>query len=114
MSEKPALADSAIAGGAPDETLDCLAGSWSAMSPGAVIQSVAWGPWEAGMATPELRRMYAKFGVRTIPVEHGAAAFVEEFVAGRSGRVVVGPEIPFRILMATCFETCCPQALRRS
>jgi hypothetical protein len=47
------------------------------------VVSIEWGPWNAGMVTPELRREYARRGIGLIPVEAGIESFFEELARGR-------------------------------
>jgi NAD(P)-dependent dehydrogenase (short-subunit alcohol dehydrogenase family) len=56
------------------------------------VISIDWGPWEAGMVTPELKRMFEERNIKVIPVEVGARMLVEELVPSSQGsvQVVVG------------------------
>lgn len=40
--------------------------------------AVNWGPWDAGMISDELRKLYASRDIGLIPLDEGVAAFVEE------------------------------------
>jgi acyl transferase domain-containing protein/NAD(P)-dependent dehydrogenase (short-subunit alcohol dehydrogenase family) len=51
------------------------------------VVGMNWGPWEAsrhgqGMVTPETRRKFEARGVRLVPAEAGARAFLDEIVFG--------------------------------
>jgi hypothetical protein len=54
-----------------------------------------WGPWDGGMVTPELKRMFAQRGVYVIPLEAGAKLFVSELAAAnnRSPQILVGNDM---------------------
>jgi NADP-dependent 3-hydroxy acid dehydrogenase YdfG len=59
------------------------------------VTSINWGPWEAGMVTPALRRHFADRGVALIPLQAGAARFVDEIQSGSGGdvEVVIGASL---------------------
>lgn len=42
------------------------------------VTSFNWGPWEGGMVTPELKRLFEDRNVEVISVEDGTRVFVEE------------------------------------
>ena len=42
------------------------------------VKSLGWGPWEAGMVSPQLKKRFAELGVPMIPLEVGARMFVDE------------------------------------
>ena len=44
------------------------------------VISINWGPWEAGMVTPELKRVFEERGVEIIPVESGARLLMQELM----------------------------------
>jgi NAD(P)-dependent dehydrogenase (short-subunit alcohol dehydrogenase family) len=67
---------------AANDLLDKLALRLNQTLPGRVV-SIEWGPWNAGMVTPELRREYARRGIGLIPVEAGIESFFEELARGR-------------------------------
>ncbi len=56
------------------------------------VISIDWGPWEAGMVTPELKKMFLARNIHVIPVEVGARMLVEELAPSRShgAQVIVG------------------------
>jgi acyl transferase domain-containing protein/NAD(P)H-dependent flavin oxidoreductase YrpB (nitropropane dioxygenase family)/NAD(P)-dependent dehydrogenase (short-subunit alcohol dehydrogenase family) len=47
--------------------------------------SINWGPWDAGMVSDELRKLYAARSIRPIPAELGRRHFLEELERGASG-----------------------------
>lgn len=51
---------------------------WAREHPHARVACLAWGPWEGGMVTPALARVYREQGVELIPLDAGGEAFVRE------------------------------------
>ncbi len=41
------------------------------------VMSFNWGPWEGGMVTQELKKMFLERGVEVIPIQEGTRIFVE-------------------------------------
>jgi NAD(P)-dependent dehydrogenase (short-subunit alcohol dehydrogenase family) len=62
---------------AANEMMNKLADDLSRRWPCRVV-CINWGPWQGGMVSEELRRLYATVGVQLIPVEEGVAAFLRE------------------------------------
>lgn len=62
---------------AANEYLNKLADHLDQTWPARVV-SINWGPWEAGMVSDELRRLYASQGIGLIPVADGVRLFLEE------------------------------------
>jgi NAD(P)-dependent dehydrogenase (short-subunit alcohol dehydrogenase family) len=62
---------------AANEYLSKLARKLDAEWPARVV-AIAWGPWDGGMVSDELRRMYLSRGIHPIPPEAGAAAMINE------------------------------------
>lgn len=62
---------------AANEALNKLADFLHRRWPGRVV-CLNWGPWQGGMVSAELRRLYAAAGVQLVPVEEGVAAFLAE------------------------------------
>jgi NADP-dependent 3-hydroxy acid dehydrogenase YdfG len=52
------------------------------------VRALAWGPWDTGMVTPQLREKFAHNGVPLIAVQAGCTAFVRE-LASRSAETTV-------------------------
>ena len=48
------------------------------------VTSINWGPWETGMISPELRRLYESRGIKLIAPEEGADWFLRELQASSS------------------------------
>jgi len=74
-------------------------------NPDCHVISINWGPWEAGMVTPQLKRAFEERGVEIIPVETGARMLLQELMpqggdpqslAERPVQMVVGtpPALP--------------------
>ncbi|MDT8447978.1 MAG: beta-ketoacyl synthase N-terminal-like domain-containing protein [bacterium] len=59
--------------------------------PKAKVVSFNWGPWEGGMVTPQLQRLFESRGVEVIPAAAGTAALVDEMSAKRGpNQLVIG------------------------
>lgn len=60
--------------------------------PNCRVLTINWGPWEAGMVTPELKKAFAAQGVEIIPLDVGAQMLADELapVAAGAVQVVVG------------------------
>ncbi|MFI5782866.1 SDR family NAD(P)-dependent oxidoreductase [Nocardia sp. NPDC051570] len=58
--------------------LDHQVSAWRARDQGALVRSLAWGPWQGGMVGPELAEQFRRREVELIPAEAGAASFVSE------------------------------------
>ncbi|MGC9395797.1 MAG: SDR family NAD(P)-dependent oxidoreductase [Anaerolineae bacterium] len=54
--------------------------------------AIDWGPWDGGMVTPELKRLFAERNIDVIPVEAGTALLADELAASapRTPQIVVG------------------------
>jgi polyketide-type polyunsaturated fatty acid synthase PfaA len=65
------------------------------LNPSAQCLAFDWGPWDGGMVTPELKRMFTERGVYIIPLEAGAQLFASEVgaSANRCPQIVVGNEM---------------------
>ncbi|MCX7700754.1 MAG: polyketide synthase dehydratase domain-containing protein, partial [Gemmataceae bacterium] len=71
---------------AANEVLNKM-GRWLASRrPDCRVASINWGPWEGGMVTPELRRVFESEGVGLIPLKSGAEFLLAEW--SRSDREV--------------------------
>jgi NAD(P)-dependent dehydrogenase (short-subunit alcohol dehydrogenase family) len=84
-------ADYAIA----NEVLNKAAHAVKLENPGCRVVSINWGPWDAGMVTPQLKAYFAQHGVKVIPIEVGAHMLIEELESahGDDVQVVVGSGI---------------------
>lgn len=71
---------------AANEILNKVAAQQSAARPDCAVTSLGWGPWEAGMVTPSLKRYFEEHGVALIPLEVGGRMLVDELGASRERR----------------------------
>ncbi len=81
-----------------NEILNKTAHALQHQNPKCHIISIDWGPWEAGMVTPELKRAFEERGVEIIPVDTGASMLINELLPTEPHpvQVVVGtmPVLP--------------------
>ena len=81
-----------------NEILNKTAHALQHQNPKCHVISIDWGPWDAGMVTPELKRAFEQRGVEIIPVETGTRMLVNELIPAESHpvQVVVGtmPVLP--------------------
>jgi acyl transferase domain-containing protein/NAD(P)-dependent dehydrogenase (short-subunit alcohol dehydrogenase family)/acyl carrier protein len=77
-----------------NEVLNKLAQQEARRRPACRVVSLNWGPWEGGMVTPSLRKLFESEGVGLIPLKAGADYFMQE-ICQDSDRpvevVVLGP-----------------------
>ena len=72
-----------------NEVLNKIAQVQSRRRPGARVVAVNWGPWDGGMVTPGLRKVFEGEGVGLIPLADGGRFAVQELsAAGRPVEVV--------------------------
>jgi len=78
-----------------NETLNKLAVSLNERS-NARVASLMWGPWNAGMAQPELESLFAKYGWAMIAPAAGRKAFVDDLIYGRKdeAELVIVAQLP--------------------
>ena len=43
-----------------------------------LVKSFNWGPWEMGMVTPELKKLFLQRGISLLPIAEGVEMFVDE------------------------------------
>jgi NAD(P)-dependent dehydrogenase (short-subunit alcohol dehydrogenase family) len=78
---------------AANEYLNKLAHQLAAAWPARVV-AINWGPWESGMVTPTLARMFRAFDVGLIPLADGVEHCLAELgTGGGAVEVVVGCSI---------------------
>lgn len=79
---------------AANEYLSKLARNLDAHWPGRVV-AISWGPWDGGMVTDELRRLYRSRGIEPMPQQAGVDAFLNELRLhdGREPEVLLGSSI---------------------
>jgi acyl transferase domain-containing protein/NAD(P)-dependent dehydrogenase (short-subunit alcohol dehydrogenase family) len=74
---------------AANEVLNKLAQQQSRILPNCRVVSVNWGPWNGGMVTPSLRKVFEKEGVALIDLKAGAGYLVREISINPDGPVEV-------------------------
>nr|WP_114327695.1 type I polyketide synthase [Candidatus Colwellia aromaticivorans] len=87
----PGQSDYSIA----NDILNKTAYRFKALNPSAQVLSFNWGPWDGGMVTPELKRMFNDRGVYIIPLDAGAKLLVSELGANnnRCAQILVGNDL---------------------
>ncbi|MEY8200065.1 MAG: SDR family NAD(P)-dependent oxidoreductase, partial [Colwellia sp.] len=87
----PGQSDYSIA----NDILNKTAYRFKAKHPNAQVLSFNWGPWDGGMVTPELKRMFNARGVYIIPLDAGAKLLVSELSANtnRCAQILVGNDL---------------------
>jgi len=78
-----------------NEILNKTAYRFKALHPTTQVLSFNWGPWDGGMVTPELKRMFAARGVYIIPLAAGAQLLLSELAAddNRCPQILVGNDL---------------------
>jgi acyl transferase domain-containing protein len=66
---------------AANEVLNKLARWLASRLPQCRVASINWGPWEGGMVTPELGKVFASEGIGLIPLRAGAEFVLKELSA---------------------------------
>ena len=67
-----------------NEVLNKAAHQAKRENPDCRVISINWGPWETGMVTPELKRMFAARGMALVSTESGPQAMVDELTSPRA------------------------------
>ena len=70
-----------------NEILNKTAQQEAAARPSCRVLSLNWGPWDGGMVTPELKKIFAAEGVAVIDLKAGADYLVEEIATPPGGPV---------------------------
>ena len=80
---------------AANEYLSKLARNLDAQWPARVV-AMSWGPWDAGMMSDELRRLYRSRGINPMPPDEGVTAFLNELRLREccEPEIVLGSSIP--------------------
>ncbi|SGZ06810.1 Polyunsaturated fatty acid synthase PfaA [Moritella viscosa] len=78
-----------------NEILNKTAYRFKSLHPQAQVLSFNWGPWDGGMVTPELKRMFDQRGVYIIPLDAGAQLLLSELAANdnRCPQILVGNDL---------------------
>jgi len=84
----PGQSDYAMA----NEILNKTAFRFKALNPMCQVLSFNWGPWDGGMVTPPLKKMFTDRGVYIIPIDTGTQLFLSELCAtsNRCPQILVG------------------------
>jgi polyketide-type polyunsaturated fatty acid synthase PfaA len=84
-------ADYAVA----NEILNKTAYRFKTLYPGTQVLSFNWGPWDGGMVTPALKRMFNERGTYIIPLDAGAKLLASELNANnnRCPQILVGNDL---------------------
>jgi acyl transferase domain-containing protein len=72
-----------------NETLNKMALAQAHQRPSCRVVSFNWGPWDGGMVTPQLKRLFAAEGVGVIGLAEGAEFAVRELSAPAGGPVEI-------------------------
>jgi acyl transferase domain-containing protein/NAD(P)-dependent dehydrogenase (short-subunit alcohol dehydrogenase family) len=78
-------ADYAVA----NEVLNKLAQQQARLRPKCRVAAINWGPWDGGMVTPDLRKIFEREGVGLIALEAGADLLLQEFCSAPDGPVEI-------------------------
>jgi acyl transferase domain-containing protein/NAD(P)H-dependent flavin oxidoreductase YrpB (nitropropane dioxygenase family)/short-subunit dehydrogenase/acyl carrier protein len=80
---------------AANEVLNKMAGQLSHAWPQLHALAINWGPWDAGMVTEDLRRLYAARSIRPIAPAAGQRHFLDELARGpqRQAEVVISASV---------------------
>ena len=70
-----------------NEVLNKMAQQEAAQRPDCRVVSLNWGPWDGGMVTPALKKVFAAEGVAVIDLKAGADYLVEEIATASGGPV---------------------------
>ncbi|MBU2513109.1 SDR family NAD(P)-dependent oxidoreductase [bacterium] len=75
-----------------NEILNKFAHQFKALYPACHVVSFNWGPWDGGMVTPELKRLFEQRNVKVIPIDIGAKIMANELSSDQIGisQVVIG------------------------
>ena len=80
-----------------NEVLNKAAWQLAARIPSARVVSVGWGPWDGGMVTPALAKVFRDEGVGLIDLQEGSRALIDEIRHGSRDAVEVvmlaGPDV---------------------
>jgi acyl transferase domain-containing protein/acyl carrier protein/NAD(P)-dependent dehydrogenase (short-subunit alcohol dehydrogenase family) len=72
-----------------NEVLNKFAQQQSRLRPDCRVVAINWGPWEGGMVTPSLRKLFESEGVGMIPLTRGADMLVGEITSPQPPAEVV-------------------------
>ena len=79
-----------------NEVLNKIAQQQQLNRPDCRVLSVNWGPWDGGMVTPQLKKLFESEGVGVIPLQAGADFLVQEISAeGPVEVMLLGSDLEF-------------------
>jgi acyl transferase domain-containing protein len=84
-----------------NEILNKFAHQFKRQYPTCHVISFNWGPWDSGMVTPEVKRIFAERKIEVIPTEIGTTVFVQQLLQGNSETVQVLVGSPLAVLAAS-------------
>lgn len=98
-----------------NEVLNKLAQAESRRRPACRIVSINWGPWDGGMVTPSLKKVFAGEGIGLIGLQEGAELLVREItatgepveiiaLAGASAASLAGAPSPLEVPLTEAFR----------
>ena len=75
-----------------NEILNKSAHLYQSKHPNCRVVAINWGPWDSGMVSPQLKKVFAERNIETIPVEAGTEMLVRELesVKSRDAQVIIG------------------------
>ncbi len=74
---------------AANEVLNKYVYNFSKQYPRCKAVAINWGPWDSGMVTPDLKKLYQAHHLEIIPSDIGADFFVKELGCGKHGNQVI-------------------------
>lgn len=78
-----------------NEILNKLAHHLKQVQPDCQVISIGWGPWDGGMVTPQLKRIFERKNIPLISLDDGTAALIELLASPQENpQVVIGDPLP--------------------
>ena len=80
-----------------NEILNKTAMNFKAQYPACHVISFDWGPWDGGMVTAQLKKLFEERNIEVIPIEGGTQLFVDDLSAGvnYAAQILVGSTMEF-------------------
>ncbi|MGI2171694.1 SDR family NAD(P)-dependent oxidoreductase [Shewanella sp. MF05960] len=76
-----------------NEILNKTALKLAAQLPQAKVMSFNWGPWDGGMVSSALKKMFVERGVYVIPLEAGANLFAHSLLSTQGVQMLIGSDM---------------------
>ncbi|ACJ30242.1 Omega-3 polyunsaturated fatty acid synthase PfaA [Shewanella piezotolerans WP3] len=73
-----------------NDILNKAALQFTARHPQAKVMSFNWGPWDGGMVTDALKKMFTERGVYVIPLKAGAELFATQLLSETGAQLLIG------------------------